>query len=134
MGEDDHNAMKLTRRIPGHFYCDGTATSWLADAEFDVAELPAGTHPVTFTAIVSAPGATTATISVRSGGAAEEIGTAQAAVASVAGPCFTSVAGASVAGVDVSAGKVLLHVCAATSDASVPVDVAEFLLTIGTDD
>lgn len=126
--------MKLTRRIPGHFYCDAATTTWLADAEFDVSELPTGTHPVTFTAIVYAPGTTTATLSVRSGGSAEEIGTAQAAAVSVPGPCYTTVAGVSVAGIDVSAGIVLMHVCAATSDASVPVDVTEFLLTIGSDD
>lgn len=125
--------MKLTRSIPGHFYCDAASTTWLADAVFDVAEL-SGSQPLIFTANVRATGATTVTVSVRAGGVAEEIGTTQVAAASTVGPCHTTVVGSSVAGVDASAGIVLLHVCATTSDVSVPVDVTGISISIGADD
>lgn len=128
--------MKLTRTIPGHFYCDHPSTSWLVDAEFDVAGFAAGsTMPVTITATVDVPSGATGVFSASTGGAAETTGSTTLSSVAVAGPVSSwEVTGAVLAGVSQSAGKVLVHVCAATSDASLPVEVTGITITIGTDD
>lgn len=127
--------MKLTRTVPGHFYCDRATTSWLVDAECDLSGFTGATLPVTFTATVDVPSGATGAFSTSTGGAAETTGTTTLSSVAVTGPVAQcEVAGAALAGVSQVAGKVLLHVCAATSDASLPVEVTGITITIGTDD
>jgi hypothetical protein len=127
--------MKLTRTIPGRFYCDGATTSWLADAEFDLSGFADAALPVTFVATVDVPSGAAGVFSVTAGGAAETTGATTLSSVAVTGPVAQcEVTGAALAGVSQVAGKVLLHVCAATSDASLPVEVTGITITIGTDD
>lgn len=127
--------MKLTRSVPGHFYCDHATASWLADAEFDLSGFTEPTLPVTFTATVDVPSGATGTFSTSTGGAAETTGSTTLSSATAAGPAAAfEVTGTALAAIDPATGKVLLHVCAATSDASLPVNVTGITITIGTDD
>ena len=127
--------MKLTRTVPGHFYCDRATTSWLADVECDLSGFAEATLPVTFAATVDVPSGATAVFSTSTGGAAETIGSTTLSSETVTGPAVAlEITGAALAGVDQAAGKVLLHVCSATSDASLPVEVTGISITIGTDD
>ena len=127
--------MKLTRAVPGHFYCDHATTSWLADAEFDLSGFTEATLPVTFTATVDVPSGATGVFSSSTGGAAETTGSTTLSSVAVTGPVSSwEVTGTALAAIDPATGKVLLHVCAATNDASLPVDVTGITITIGTDD
>lgn len=127
--------MKLVRSVPGHFYCDHATASWIVDAEFDLYGFTDATLPVTFTATVDVPSGATGTFSASTGGVAETTGSTTLSSVAVAGPAVQrEVTGAALAGVSQAAGKVLVHVCAATSDASLPVEVTGITITIGTDD
>jgi hypothetical protein len=124
--------MKLTRAIPGRWDTTETATDWVADAAVDVSGLPAGAHPVLFTATISVPAATAAILELRSGGVAETAGLVTLASLVQVGPFHGRVTASPVADVDQSSGSLLLHLSAVSSDGAA-VGITDFRLTIGTD-
>jgi hypothetical protein len=100
---------------------------WLADAELDLSGFP-GPAGVSFAAEASVEGSGVLTVEIRSGGLAEEVGSVVRASASQAGPFVGFIAGANVAGVDPSQGKILLHLSASVTSGSA--EVRNIVLTL----
>ena len=123
--------MQLTRRIPGHFRTDEPNLTWLADVVLDLSALPAGTLPVTFTAIVSVPDF--GHFALTTGGVLRSVGTATAAEYDASGAFVGQVNGASVDGVAQDAGPVVMHLVAQHNEESTAdVDISSVVITVGT--
>jgi hypothetical protein len=110
----------------------GIGPAWLTDAALDVSRIQAGTIPLTFEADVSIPAGATAMVEFRTGGNAETAGSTVAARCTQAGPFSGTAIGASVAGLTQSAGMILLHLSASTSDAEKPIEVQKVRIFAGT--
>lgn len=123
--------MNYTRRFLHHWWTDATSDAWIADATLDVSKFPEGAIPLTFDVMVKVPAGATATISLRTGGAAEAIGVDLAASATVVGPFVGHVTGVSAAGILRTDDPVLLHLSAWTTDDGKPIEVEQMTIRLG---
>jgi hypothetical protein len=112
----------------------GVGPAWLTDAALDTTGFPAGSVSMTFVADVVVPDGVTAVVELRIDGLAETVGSTVIARATVVGPFAGPTIGASVAGFTRSAGMILVHLSASTSDAMQPIEVQNVRIFLGTDD